>query len=75
MTVGELIEKLSKLSPSAVVVCDDEIGFDAELTVYKFKARVKRNDGWESVFEYCLDDTAEDVALISRYGHDDKEEL
>ena len=78
MTVGELIEKLSKLPPSTVVVLDGEFGYDADgLSVYRFQAIVRRSE-YGSIWVGDDDNrnSVETVALISGWGQDDdKEEL
>lgn len=76
MNVGELIEKLSKLPPSAIVVTDDNEVFGyTDADVYRFQAVVKRHNNWHSVYDDNGRDSVETVVLITMFGHDDKEEL
>lgn len=77
MTVGELIEKLSKLPPSTVVALDGEFGYDAaDLDVYRFRGVVRRSDyGNVYVYDDNSRDDVETVALISVYGQDDDKEM
>lgn len=76
MTVGELIAKLTTVHPSTVVVVDDNdsCGYD-DPTAYMFRGHVERHEGWASVSRDNGRDHVETVVLISKFGHDDKEEL
>ena len=76
MNVGELIEKLSKLPSSTLVVTDDnEMSGYTDAIAYRFQAVVKRHNNWNSVTDDNKRDSVETVVLITMFGHDDKEEL
>ncbi|NKV95045.1 hypothetical protein GS938_19940 [Rhodococcus hoagii] len=76
MTVGELIAKLTQLTPSTVVVTDDNERFDfAEVYAYTFRGQVERHEGWMDVREDNGRDDVETILLISAFGHGDMEEL
>lgn len=76
MTIGELIEKLSKFPSSTLVIADGELGYIEDPAVYRFQAHVHRNEyGHVHVTDDNGRDDVETVVLISPYGHDDKEEL
>lgn len=76
MTVGELIERLSNVPPSTLVIVDGELDYHEDPTVYRFQAHVHRNEyGHVHVTDDNGRDDVETVVLISPYGHDDKQEL
>jgi hypothetical protein len=80
MTVGELIEKLSKLPPETVVATDGGLDNDitCDLTLYRIPATVERTSGG-SVYavkgtspRLCSTETHEDVAMLAYWGQDDE---
>ncbi|APE10780.1 hypothetical protein BO226_17560 [Rhodococcus sp. 2G] len=76
MTVADLIEKLSQLPLSTLVIADGELDYREDPAVYRFQANVHRNEyGHVHVTDDNGRDDVETVVLITPYGHDDKEEL
>ncbi len=74
MTVGELIEKLSKLPPSTLVATQSNDSYE-DISVYRFNAHVEHHGGWSDISEDNGRDDVEAVALITCYGNPDKEWL
>ena len=76
MTVAELMEKLAKCNPEALVVVEDaELGFDAEWTAFELNASVHRSAS--SVYvdyvrvAYTPPERVERIVALTRWGHHD----
>lgn len=77
MTVAELIEKLTKCDPLALVVTEDgETGYDIDFQVYDLDAAISRRvDGTPNHVGYVSRNTPSErvkrVVCVTSWGHDD----